>query len=67
MNARPSAQGGGGGGRREEGGGRREESKDDGAAGQVVCNGLYLDPGHVKLGLSVLFTGVGIFMLSTLG
>jgi hypothetical protein len=26
-----------------------------------------LDPSHVKLGLSVLFTGVGIFMLSTLG
>lgn len=26
-----------------------------------------LDPGHVKLGLSVLFTGVGIYMLSRLG
>lgn len=26
-----------------------------------------LDPSHVKLGLSLLFTGVGIFMLSTLG
>ncbi len=26
-----------------------------------------LDPSHVKLGLSVVFTGVGLFMLSTLG